>query len=59
VRVGCLPLRNGHDNAANVIQGTLDMRILRTSIYGPADGHQWKQMAETVTRVMWPVAEES
>lgn len=110
---------------ANVLQGTLDMLILRTLLYGPAHGHQigkhiqqttndllqmqhgslypalhrlerrgwvsakweaaadrnrefkyyrltekgrkqlvveesqWKQMAEAVARVMWPVSEES
>jgi len=109
---------------ADVLQGTLDMLILRTLLYGPAHGHQigkhiqrttndflqmqhgslypalhrlerkgwvvskwematdrnrefkyyhltdkgkkqlvveeskWKQMAEAVARVMWPVAEE-
>jgi PadR family transcriptional regulator PadR len=69
-----------------VLQGTLDMLILRTLLYGPAHGHQigkqiqrstndflqmqhgsqlmvegsqWKQMAEAVARVMWPVAEEN
>ena len=110
---------------ANLLQGTLDMLILRTLLYGPAHGHQigkhiqgttndflqmqhgslypashrlerrgwvaskwemapdrnreykyyrltekgrkqlvveesrWREMAEAVARVMWPVAEES
>ena len=40
---------------ANLLQGTLDMLILRTLLYGPAHGHY---MAEAVAGVMWPTAEE-
>jgi PadR family transcriptional regulator len=113
------------EQRVNLLQGTLDMLILRTLLYGPSHGHQigkhiqrttnnflqtqhgslypalhrlekrglvtskwemapdrnrefkyyrltakgrkqliveeslWKQMAEAVARVMWPVAEES
>jgi hypothetical protein len=42
-----------------LLQGTLDMLILRTLLYGPAHGHQIGQMAEAVARVMWPAAEEN
>ena len=52
---------------ANLLQGTLDMLVLRTRLYGPAHGRkqlvveesQWKKMAEAVARVMWPAIEES
>jgi DNA-binding HxlR family transcriptional regulator len=40
-RVDCLLWRSRHNsNAANLLQGTLDMLILRTLLYGPAHGHQ-------------------
>ncbi len=58
-----------------LLQGTLDMLILRTLRCGPAHGHyrltdkgkkqlvveqsHWKEMAEAVARVMWHAAEES
>ena len=37
-----------------VLQGTLDMLILRTLLYGPAH-----EMMEAVARAIWPTAEES
>ncbi len=40
LRVECLPWRKKHNSAANLLQGTLDMLILRTLLYGPAHGHQ-------------------
>lgn len=123
-KVECLPWKKRHPNA-QILQGTLDMLLLRTLLYGSAHGHQigkhiqrttndflqmqhgslypalhrlerrgwvvskwetapdlnrefkyyrltdkgrkqlvleesnWKRMAEAVTRVMWPVAEEN
>jgi hypothetical protein len=39
-----------------ILQGTLDMLVLRTLLYGPAHGHR---MAEAVARVMWAAAEEN
>src|SRR5262249_53261363 len=48
--VGCLPLcpidgrmssmAKQKPERANLLQGTLDMLILRTLLYGPAHGHQ-------------------
>jgi hypothetical protein len=56
----------------NLLQGTLDMLILRTLLYGPehrltdkgtkqlvVEESQWKQMTEAVARVMWPTVEAS
>jgi hypothetical protein len=45
-RVECLPSKSGQQRTS-VLPGTLDMLILRTLLYGPAQG------------VMWPEAEES
>ena len=39
-RVERLPWQNRHNRRANLLQGTLDMLILRTLLYGPAHGHQ-------------------
>jgi PadR family transcriptional regulator PadR len=38
--VGYLPLAKHTRQRANVLQGTLDMLILRTLLYGPAHGHE-------------------
>src|SRR5450432_1683010 len=41
-RVECLPATMGKDSAERIelLQGTLDMLILRTLLFGPAHGHQ-------------------
>jgi Transcriptional regulator PadR-like family len=38
--VECLPWPEQKPERANLLQGTLDMLILRTLLYGPAHGHQ-------------------
>jgi hypothetical protein len=53
-----------------LLQGTLDMLILRALLFGSTHGHQiakhiqrtaeeskWKQLAGAIARVMWPAAE--
>lgn len=51
---------------ANLLQGTLDMLILRSLRYDPAHGHQIGKHIQRTThdflqmqaRVMWPAVEE-
>ncbi len=41
-----------------LLQGTLDMLILGTLLFGPAHGHQIAKYIQcTTARIMWPVKE--
>jgi len=57
---------NESSDRIQLLQGTLDMLILRTLLFGRAHGHQnrlvaeeskWKQLTAAIARVMWPAKE--